>query len=503
MDKKSENQDEKLIQNNDSFQELPAQRKQIFITISIVFGLLVVTGQYFYLYYLKEKPTIQSSCPIIIQSICEPLNEKSVAGPKYWFHDVEPSFERFEEIGVVLNRLGWQRISMNYTTNVTDYVNMDWDMVWSYMSIDAMPIDKTQLKYYQRVNHFPGTVVLLAKDFLTTMKPSPHIPRGFNSYTALQEYARQHPNARFLQKNRDNRGISLKKVSEIEIVYEKGLGTFAQVYAEDPFLIDGHKFDMSSYVLITSVNPLRVYFYARDSIFRICPLPYDANDTENMDRHIITPTQLLAFDFPALKKYMDHNYLPKSAFELYFAKHGVDSNKIYEQAENIVREIILEREHFLVKAVEKYPSKFSFFELIRVDMMLDKNLKLHVIEMNQHPNLHAFPKFKKFRATYENVIFNMFNVVGAGSTWKKKEMRFSSYQEELMVMGTAGILVKPELCVNYPCNETCPTECNLCKNCMTSTQSYDLIQAYQEAMHVGAFKRIFPVPNVSVSVSFI
>jgi tubulin polyglutamylase TTLL6/13 len=34
-----------------------------------------------------------------------------------------------------------------------------------------------------------------------------------------------------------------------------------QVYLTDPFLIDGFKFDMRIYVLITSCDPLRIYIF--------------------------------------------------------------------------------------------------------------------------------------------------------------------------------------------------------------------------------------------------
>ena len=54
-------------------------------------------------------------------------------------------------------------------------------------------------------------------------------------------------------------------------------------YIDKPLLLDGFKFDLRLYVLVTSVNPLRVYMY-RDGLVRLCTKPYVAPKKGNLKK---------------------------------------------------------------------------------------------------------------------------------------------------------------------------------------------------------------------------
>ena len=49
-----------------------------------------------------------------------------------------------------------------------------------------------------------------------------------------------------------------------------------QKYVENPCLINGKKFDLRIYVVITSFDPLLVYVF-NDGLVRICTKKYDQN----------------------------------------------------------------------------------------------------------------------------------------------------------------------------------------------------------------------------------
>ena len=52
--------------------------------------------------------------------------------------------------------------------------------------------------------------------------------------------------------------------------------TIVQEYIQNPFLINGHKFDMRLYVLITSFDPLMIYLYG-DGLVRFATQPFSTD----------------------------------------------------------------------------------------------------------------------------------------------------------------------------------------------------------------------------------
>eukprot|EP00438_Fugacium_kawagutii_P021496 Skav226561 [mRNA] locus=scaffold1701:23035:33019:- [translate_table: standard] len=55
-----------------------------------------------------------------------------------------------------------------------------------------------------------------------------------------------------------------------------------QSFLSKPLLIDGYKWDMRVYVLVTDVHPLTVYLYT-DGLARFCTDLYEAPEEENLD----------------------------------------------------------------------------------------------------------------------------------------------------------------------------------------------------------------------------
>ena len=83
----------------------------------------------------------------------------------------------------------------------------------------------------------------------------------------------------------EGRGIFLLQgLKQLETLYfQITESVVIQKYISNPYLIDGFKFDLRLYAVLTNLNPLETYLF-RDGLARFCTVPYQAPNSKNM-RH--------------------------------------------------------------------------------------------------------------------------------------------------------------------------------------------------------------------------
>jgi tubulin monoglycylase TTLL15 len=267
--------------------------------------------------------------------------------PKYWFYMARGYMWIFFSVDNVLKKLGLEKIEMNVKRQ--QKVHNDWDLLWSYDYHNEIPIDFSKVNYYQKVNHIPGNFVLCMKDNLAVNTDSRFIPKGFNNSESLLAYAEEHPEARFVQKLWSNRGVELKSADEINFkVFGPGYKYFAQLYVENPLLLDGRKFDFGVYVLITSIDPLRIYYYNKNTLIRMCEQKYNPDNYDDVDSYVISDACLFPWEVDALSVYYNRSFTYKEAMNAYFTKKGYDMGKVWREVETAIREIVLQKEYSFI-----------------------------------------------------------------------------------------------------------------------------------------------------------
>ncbi|KAJ2951543.1 hypothetical protein O0L34_g13692 [Tuta absoluta] len=424
--------------------------------------------------------------------------QETSSKPKYWLY-INQSDVILKHVHLVLGRLGYER-----TTS-----DGQWDLLWSFpYPFTTLKPHIQSLKPHQKVNHFPGVAYLTNKVDLAITK-SKYIPKAFRLPKEREyflKYASENPKAVFVEKNNQHREVVLKNVTDMSMEGTK----FVQEYVPNPFLVDGYKFDIGVYVVLTSVNPLRLYYFSDDVLFRYCPEKYYPFDPTNIKKYVIADDYRPTWRVPALEDiHIKYGYGMKDAFDIYARAQGKDPDKMWDEVYKAIREIFVKKEKHIIEALESYPSKNNFFEMFRVDLMLDEDLNVYLLEANMSPNLSS-PK-QMNQLLYEQVLYSLFSIVGLGSPLNKYRASFSSLDCDTtdgatesciekknaanMLSAFKNIAVWGNECA-YFCNDTCGGVCTLCANCLNPTDRNTLRQAYREHLHRGDFRRLLPPPMV-------
>ena len=167
---------------------------------------------------------------------------------------------------------------------------------------------------------------------------------------------------------------------------------------------------------MTSVNPLRVYIYENDALFRFCarpyPHPFNASD---LDSYVVGDQYTPTWEMPSLVPYfvrLKLNY--KQTFNAYIRqKLNKDPGPVWRAMEESIKTIYYKKEEQLAKITESmYPErKRNFFEMVRFDFTLDEDLNVYLMEANMSPNM-ASAKYPPNREIYEPVLYSLFSLVG-------------------------------------------------------------------------------------------
>lgn len=252
----------------------------------------------------------------------------------------------------VFHRLGFATV--NPLANSDD----DWDVLWmsDYPFINSEPRIVNlikELKPHQRINHFHGNHLLVSKSFMSSYnRHIEYVLPGFRFPEHIQEfksYVEEHPEARFLVKAKSNRGIQL--VNESEIVYDYS-DNFYQVFMEKPYIIDDRAMDFSVYVVIASIDPLRVYRYDQEIHLRFCLEPYYPFDPLNVDKYVVSNFRSSFFDMESLHDYNDQfGFSFKASIEAYLTSKGHNMSEIWRRVDDALAQLILSCEPNMVDQV--------------------------------------------------------------------------------------------------------------------------------------------------------
>ncbi|XP_052753963.1 tubulin monoglutamylase TTLL4-like isoform X4 [Galleria mellonella] len=266
------------------------------------------------------------------------------------------------------------------------------------------------IKDGQKMNHFPGTFQIGRKDRLWRNLQKLAAKYGVNEFGIMPKtYVLPHDlkllkhdwekhaanNEKWIIKPPASaRGTGIKVVSRWTQIPKKR-PVVVQRYVSKPYLINGNKFDMRLYVLVTSVHPLRIYLY-KDGLARFASVKYNDELTSLNDRYMhltnysinrlsknYTPNE----DFAACE---GHKWTLQTLFHYLKTEKNVDTDALWDSLKDLVIKTIISGEASISSLTKaNITSRYNCYELFGIDVLLDEDLKPWLLEVNISPSLHS------------------------------------------------------------------------------------------------------------------
>ncbi|KAM8804351.1 tubulin polyglutamylase TTLL13-like [Eudromia elegans] len=366
--------------------------------------------------------------------------------------------------------------------------NEEWTIYWTDYSVSLERV--MEMKRFQKINHFPGMTEICRKDLLARNlnRMLKLFPKEYNifprtwclpaDYGDFQTYLRVRKNRTFICKpdsGCQGRGIFITRNAKD---IKHGEHMICQQYISKPFLIDGFKFDMRVYVLVTSCDPLKIFVY-KEGLARFATMRYIEPSSNNLDDICMHLTNY------SINKHNDNfvrddtvgSKRKLSTLNAWMMDNSYNTKKLWEDIEDIVIKTLISA-HPVVK--HNYQSCFpnhttgcACFEILGFDILLDRKLKPWLLEVNHSPSFTTDSRLD--REVKDALLFDTINLINVHACDKRKVLEEDKQRvkERLLQAHHAARVSRREE--------------------LESSQAAWLEQAEKyEDSHLGGFRRIYP-----------
>ncbi|XP_066485363.1 tubulin polyglutamylase TTLL6 [Tiliqua scincoides] len=363
-----------------------------------------------------------------------------------------------------------------------------------------------EMKSYQKINHFPGMSEICRKDLLARNmgRMLKLFPKEFNffprawclpaDYGELQAYGRSKKHKTYICKpdsGCQGRGIFITKtVKDIK----PGEDLICQLYISKPFIIDGFKFDLRIYVLVTSCDPLRVFVY-KEGLARFATSAYSDPSHSNLDDVCMHLTNY-SINKHSANFVRDEDSGSKrklSTFNKHMQQNGYETDQIWKDIEDVVIKTLISAHpvirHNYLTCFPNHTMWSACFEILGFDILLDRKLKPWLLEVNHSPSFSTDSLLDK--EVKDQLLYDTLILVNLGACDKRKilEEEKRRGKERLFKQCRNREARECRRALQHSANLGDFTRAEEYKNC----QAAWLQQAEKyEEKHTGGYRRIYP-----------
>ncbi|MDR9432577.1 MAG: hypothetical protein RI539_00295 [Spiribacter sp.] len=345
---------------------------------------------------------------------------------RYWLGGAKDSTQTRFFVNA-LDRLGWLEGDATH-----------WDSAW----FTEMPPARVfaALTPSQSVNHIPGNNQITVKSALPqtlyaaekrwqnlTQKTYPsdrasYIPASFNlpeDDAAFQRYASENPTAVWIVKPANGaRGEGIYLLDAANQV-PRTPGWVVQHYIDQPHTVEGYKYVLRLYVLVTSIEPLRIDRFYEGSV-KLASAPYDPNERQNPYAFLTNP------DVNARNPQAPVIFQPLASYCEWLRDQGHDADALFQEIDDlIVRTVMAACEGMRKRCRAEHGVAGQTYELFGLDCLVDASLRPWLLECNLSPSLEicaqASTGGREERAMKQALIEGLIKQVGLDSTASRQD----------------------------------------------------------------------------------
>lgn len=373
-----------------------------------------------------------------------------------------------------------------------------WNVYWIDTSVSAERC--MAMLNYQKINHFPGMSALSRKNGLArglakmrAVFPEEYgfAPQAWTLPDQWHDFKAQFTpgkkgNKTFIVKpdhGCQGKGIFLTRRAEDVDPSEPQV---AQRYIHKPLLIDGLKFDLRVYVLVTCCNPLRIFIF-KDGLTRLCTEKYQPPTQRNLKRLCMHLTNY------AINKVSDKFEFNEGDddeavgmghkrtllwFKRWLGEQGHDVDEVWGRMEDMIVKTLIPVQpglsHMYKSCLPADNDGFSCFEILGLDVLFDHKLRPWLIEVNHSPSFSCdTPLDLKIK---EELIADTMELIGVSASDRRKYRAQQAAQAQSRLY--SGVF-----------------EATRRREDDDSRATFMAKKTRWENKHMGGYKRIYPCEN--------
>lgn len=331
----------------------------------------------------------------------------------------------------------------------------DFDLLWCDT---AIPADRfMKLKTFQKMNHFVGMSSITRKNNLgrNLLRMRKQFPKEYRFFpdtwilpTDMSDFKQQFTNVKkqtfIIKPDNGCQGKGIFLIRDVEKVPVDFSSTFvAQRYISKPLLLDGYKFDLRLYVLVSGCDPLRIFLH-RKGLVRLASEQYVEPTKNNLSEVMV---HLTNYAINKANPNFEENTNPDDAedghkrsweaVQEHLRREGHDVDTLILEIEDLIIKTLIAVQpslsHFYHSCQPEDVDNGMCFEILGFDVMLDQKLQPWLLEVNHAPSFATESELD--HQVKHEVLQDSFNLLDLNPEVRRQKKREARERMEQRSMG--------------------------------------------------------------------